>query len=229
MIMNIIINFLKKEYKSIIGFSFILYVFYWITFVLTPTIEMSENEKQKIDSLNTLIKEIHTEQEKLDDKIDNINKKIKDVDISIDKVKRQKVIIKETYHEKINRVSNFTEPEIDSFLSERYLNNQQKPLKYLISKDLVKGDSAIAELINCNEHNNNLEEKVLLKDSVIFTMQEKEKNYKKNIFANEEKFNVLELHTKSVEMKLKKEKLKGKFKSFIGGGLILVLSGIIIF
>lgn len=120
MIMNIIINFLKKEYKSIIGFSFILYVFYWITFVLTPTIEMSENEKQKIDSLNILIKEMYAEQEKLDDKIDNINNEIKDVDNSIDKIKGQKIIIKETYHEKINRASNFTEPELDSFFSDRY-------------------------------------------------------------------------------------------------------------
>ncbi len=86
----------------------------------------------------------------------------------------------------------------------------------------------MAELTLCNEQTIKLEEKISLKDSVIFTMQEKEKNYKKIILAHEEKFNVLEQYTKSVEMKLKKEKLKGKFKSFIGGGLILVLSGLLI-
>ena len=114
-------------------------------------------------------------------------------------------------------------------------NKQQEPVKCLpisvfknISKDLLKGDSAMAELTLCNEQTIKLEEKISLKDSVIFTMQEKEKNYKKIILAHEEKFNVLEQYTKSVEMKLKKEKLKGKFKSFIGGGLILVLSGLLI-
>lgn len=105
--MDKIINIIKKEYKTIVGFSFILYLFYWITFVLTPTMEMSVDEKQKIDSLNTLIKEMYAEQEKLDDK-------------SIDKIKGQKIIIKEKYHEKINRASNFTEPELDSFFSDRY-------------------------------------------------------------------------------------------------------------
>jgi flagellar capping protein FliD len=118
--MDKIINIIKKEYKTIVGFSFILYLFYWITFVLTPTMEMSVDEKQKIDSLNTLIKEMYAEQEKLDDKIDNINNEIKDVDSSIDKIKGQKIIIKEKYHEKINRASNFTEPELDSFFSDRY-------------------------------------------------------------------------------------------------------------
>lgn len=86
----------------------------------------------------------------------------------------------------------------------------------------------MAELTLCNEQTIKLEEKISLKDSVIFTMQEKEKNYKKIILTHEEKFNVLEQYTKSVEIKLKKEKLKGKFKSFIGGGLILVLSGLLI-
>jgi len=114
-------------------------------------------------------------------------------------------------------------------------NNQQEPVKCLpvstfkkISTDLLKGDSAIAELNLCNEHTNWLEQKVSLKDSVIASMEEKENVYKKIIVAHEEKFKVLEDYTKSVEMNLKKEKLKGKLKNFIGGGLILVLSGLII-
>lgn len=118
--MNKIANFLKKEYKTLVGFFSILYVFYWITFVLTPTMEMSVDEKQKIDSLNSLIREMHEEQEKLDKKIDRINDEIKDVNKSIDKIKVQKIEIKEIYHEKINRASNFTEPELDSFFSNRY-------------------------------------------------------------------------------------------------------------
>jgi len=114
-------------------------------------------------------------------------------------------------------------------------NNQQEPVKCLpvstfkkISIDLLRGDSAIVELDLCNEQITWLEQKVSLKDSVIATMEEKENVLKKIIIAHEEKFKVLEDYTKSVEMNLKKEKLKGKLKNFIGGGLILFLSGLII-
>ena len=86
----------------------------------------------------------------------------------------------------------------------------------------------MGELNLCNEQTIKLEQKVSLKDSVIATMEEKENVYKKIIVAHEEKFKVLEDYTKSVEMNLKKEKLKGKLKNFMGGGLVLVLSAILI-
>lgn len=97
-----------------------------------------------------------------------------------------------------------------------------------IAKDLLKGDSARAELKLANEEISKLEEKVVLKDSVIVTMQQKEENYKTIIGAHEQKFTVLENYTKSVELKLKKEKVKNKFKSFIGGTAILVLTTFLI-
>ena len=81
---------------------------------------MSPEDRAKIDSLNVVINTMYKEQELLDDKIDDLNKEIIEVDNGIDKIKNQKTIVKEIYHEKINRVSNFTEPELDSFFSDRY-------------------------------------------------------------------------------------------------------------
>jgi len=92
-----------------------------------------------------------------------------------------------------------------------------------IAQDLVKGDAAKAELKLVNEQIGKLEQKVSLKDSVIVTMQQKEENYKTIIVAHEQKFSTLENYTKSVELNLKKEKVKSKFKSFVGGTLILGL------
>lgn len=92
-----------------------------------------------------------------------------------------------------------------------------------IAQDLVKGDAAKAELKLANEQIVKLEQKVSLKDTIIATMQQKEENYKTIIVAHEQKFSTLENYTKSVELKLKKEKVKGKFKSFVGGTLILGL------
>ena len=93
-----------------------------------------------------------------------------------------------------------------------------------IAKDLLRGDSAIAELKLANEQITQLEEKVVLKDSVIVTMQKKEENYQTIIKSQDEKYLVLEDHTKKLEVQLKKEEVKNKFKTYIGGGLIAILS-----
>lgn len=113
-------SFVAKHYKVILSVLFGLFVLYWMMFVLTPTMNMSIEEKAKIDSLNVLIMEMNKNQQILDDKIDGINEEIVEVDKGIDKIKGQKTIVKEIYHEKINRAGNFTEPELDSFFSDRY-------------------------------------------------------------------------------------------------------------
>ena len=68
------------------------------------------------------IKEIYKEQQKLDSAIEEYNEKIDAVDNHIDKIKGQKTIVKEIYHEEINRAGNYTEPQLDSFFSARYHN-----------------------------------------------------------------------------------------------------------
>jgi hypothetical protein len=117
---NKIIEFVKTNYKIIFGFLFGLFIIYWMMFILTPKVGMSPEDRAKIDSLNVVINTMYKEQELLENKIDDLNKEIVEVDKGIDKIKNQKAIVKEIYHEKINRVSNFTEPELDSFFSDRY-------------------------------------------------------------------------------------------------------------
>jgi hypothetical protein len=93
-----------------------------------------------------------------------------------------------------------------------------------IAQDLLKGDSAMAELKLANQQIIGLEQKVSLKDSVIVTMQQKEVNYRTIISAQNEKYGILEDHTKKVEFQLKKEKVKNKFTTFLSGGIIAVMS-----
>ena len=113
-------SFVVKNYKMILAVAFGLFILYWIMFVLTPKMNMSVEEKAKIDSLNVLIMEMNKNQQILDDKIDGINEEIVEVDKDLDKIKNKKTVVKEIYHEKINSVSNFTEPELDGFFSDRY-------------------------------------------------------------------------------------------------------------
>jgi len=117
-----ILDFLKGHYKTILIFLGGLFLLYWVIFVLTPKVGMDASEKTKIDSLNNTIKEIYKEQQKLDSVIEGFNEKIDEVDNHIDKIKSQKTIVKEIYHEKINRAGNYTEPQLDSFFSARYHN-----------------------------------------------------------------------------------------------------------
>ena len=116
------INFLKNNYKTIAKVLVGLFLLYWVIFVLTPKVGMDASEKAKIDSLNNTIREIYKEQQKLDSAIEGYNEKIDEVDNHIDKIKGQKTIIKEIYHEEINRAGNYTEPQLDSFFSARYHN-----------------------------------------------------------------------------------------------------------
>jgi hypothetical protein len=93
-----------------------------------------------------------------------------------------------------------------------------------IAQDLLKGDSAIAQLKLSEQQIIHIENKVVLKDSVINTMKVKELNYIKVIDTQNEKYNVIEKYSKKLEWDLKKEKVKGKFKSIIGTGVIAVLT-----
>jgi hypothetical protein len=91
-------------------------------------------------------------------------------------------------------------------------------------KDLLVGDSAKAELKLTEVQLVQTEKKVVLKDSVITTLRLKEVNYLTIIDAEKEKFRIVEDYSKKLEWDLKKEKVKGKFKSILGTGLIAVLT-----
>jgi len=119
---QVITNFLVKNYKTIVKVLFGLFILYWLIFFLTPKIQMSDVERSKIDSLNNLINEIHKDQLRLDSAILEYNEKVDEIDNHIDKIKGQKTIVKEIYHEEINRAGNYTEPQLDSFFSARYHN-----------------------------------------------------------------------------------------------------------
>jgi len=114
------ISFLIKEFKTIFLFFFCLFITYWLIFVLTPKLDIFIDYKSKVDSLDALIIDIQKSQNLLNNKLDSINEDISNVDKDLDNIKEQKTIIREIYHEKINDVVNFSQPEIDSFFTNRY-------------------------------------------------------------------------------------------------------------
>ena len=98
------------------------------------------------------------------------------------------------------------------------------PVVKLIMKDLISGDEAKAQLKLTEQQLIETEKKVSLKDSVISTLRLKEVNYQTIIDSEKQKFEIMEKYSKKLEFDLKKEKVKNKFKSIVGTGVIVALS-----
>ena len=98
------------------------------------------------------------------------------------------------------------------------------PVVKLIMKDLISGDSAKAQLKLTEVQLVETEKKVSLKDSIITTLRTKETNYQTIIDSEKQKFDIMEKYSKKLEIDLKKEKVKNKFKSILGTGVIAILT-----
>jgi len=102
------------------------------------------------------------------------------------------------------------------------------PVVKQITKDLLSGDSAKAQLKLTEQQLLETENKVVMKDSVINLLRIKENNYQTIISAQDQKYSILESHTKKVELNLRKEKIKNKFTSGLAGVVILTLTFLLI-
>jgi len=102
------------------------------------------------------------------------------------------------------------------------------PVVKQITKDLLSGDSAKAQLKLTEQQLSQTEKIVEKKDSVISIMRVKEENYNTIIAVQNEKYSILESHTKQLEWDLKKLKVKSKFTSILSGSAILVLGTFLI-
>ena len=113
------------------------------------------------------------------------------------------------------------------------INNQPTkcfsiPVVKQITKDLLSGDSAKAQLKLTGLQLLETENKVVMKDSIISLLRVKETNYQTIIGAQDQKYSILENHTKKVELNLRKEKIKNKFTSGLAGVVILTLTFLLI-
>lgn len=108
--MSLIFKFIKDNYKIILFFILLLVISY----------VAKQHINKKIDSLNLTIDRIEKQQIKLDTNIAHYNQEIVNVDKNIGKIKSDKTIINNLYHEKITNVDNYTDNELDSFFAVRY-------------------------------------------------------------------------------------------------------------
>ena len=117
--METIKNFVIKNYKTILSVLIGLFIVYWVMTTLN-TSTMSTIDRNKLDSLTNVVNEINKEQDILESKIELIDEEVEKIDDNISKIKTNKTKTGKKYHEEINRVDKYSEPELDSFFSNRY-------------------------------------------------------------------------------------------------------------
>lgn len=89
-----------------------------------------------------------------------------------------------------------------------------------ITIDLLKGDSAIAQLDLSNRMIAELQAKTVLQDNIISNYEKKEQNYLGIVTELEKKVSVYQTELKNTQKELKKVKAKRTFGKIISGVII---------
>jgi peptidoglycan hydrolase CwlO-like protein len=77
-------------------------------------------QKQEIDSLSNVLKELQKEQVKLNESINFHQNRIDSLNYEIDSTNQQITNIRNYYGKKIRDISNYTPNQLDDFFSKRY-------------------------------------------------------------------------------------------------------------
>lgn len=111
-----------KTVKTIVIIICVLLAAVKLFEIFSPDIEIKPTKEliDKIDSLNSAIRGVEAHQSKLDSAIIQFSTEIDSLQNEIDTIETKKIIIKQIYHEKINRAATFDSKQIDSFFSNRY-------------------------------------------------------------------------------------------------------------
>ena len=113
-------------------------------------------------------------------------------------------------------------------VTKSYTDTQKIVLPVPVAKqiviDLLRGDSAFAQLKMSNQHITELENMVSLKDSVIDKMKLKEENYNLIISDEKKKTEIYQKELKITQKELKRIKAKRTFTNIISGVLIGTLT-----
>ena len=115
-----------------------------------------------------------------------------------------------------------------SFSQNDTIVSLREPVAKLVIKDLIEGDGTKVELISTLELLKLEQKKVLLKDSVIGTLNIKVLNLEDIIGKKDEQFSLEREKSKQLEKELKGQRRKTffyKVGTYIGAGAILVLLG----
>ena len=97
----------------------------------------------------------------------------------------------------------------------------KKPIVKLVIKDLIKGDGAKKELVLYGDKIKLFQEKIILKDSIIFNLNGKVNNFNSILTTKSDQLSLSQELSKKLEQDLKKQKFKNKLTT--GAGILAVI------
>ena len=102
----------------------------------------------------------------------------------------------------------------------------KKPIARLVIKDLIKGDGAKNELALTLSKIKLLEQKIVLKDSVILNLNSQVGNFKSIMLTKTDQLSLSQELSKRLQTDLKKQKFKNKLTA--GAGVVAVVVAILL-
>ena len=102
----------------------------------------------------------------------------------------------------------------------------KKPIARLVIKDLIKGDGAKSELALTLDKIKILEQKIVLKDSVIFNLNSKITNFNSILIIKNDQLVLSQEFFKKLQTDLKKQKFKNKLT--VGAGIVGVIATVLL-
>ena len=100
----------------------------------------------------------------------------------------------------------------------------KKPIAKLVIKDLITGDGAKKELSLVKEKIKLFEKKIVLKDSIIFNLNNKIDNFNSILLTKTDQLALSQELSKKLQVDLKKQKFKNKLTA--GAGVVAVVATI---
>ena len=102
----------------------------------------------------------------------------------------------------------------------------KKPVVKLVIKDLIKGDGAKQKVVLFEDKINLLEQKIVLKDSIIFNLNGKVSNFNSILSTKSDQLLLSEKLSKQLQLDLKKSQLKNKLTA--GAGIVAVIATVLL-
>lgn len=102
----------------------------------------------------------------------------------------------------------------------------KKPIVKLVIKDLIKGDGAKQKVVLFEDKVNLLEQKIVLKDSIIFNLNGKVSNFNSILSTKSDQLLLSEKLSKQLQLDLKKSQLKNKLTA--GAGIVAVIATVLL-
>lgn len=211
-----------KKLALVVALAFVGYLLFTL-----GDIKSSSNFKAKLDSLTEVNDYLLIQNQIADGQIEAIQKQDSIYIHDLENRKAKVVKIKEYVQVEVNKIDNFTEQELVSYLNNRYPKDTitnplpvAQPVLASASKDLAAYDGAKQELIVKDSVITLQDSRIVLKDSTIGLYIGKETRYKSIIGNQDLKINEWSKQYNSLYLENNKMKLKNKFTK-IGAGVII--------